>query len=582
MTQTISLAMIVRDEEANLMDCLNSVRGEVDEIVIVDTGSIDQTQKIAGKFTDKCYSYEWNGDFSAARNFAISKCTGQWILCLDADEKLDSQNGSIRQLITGTPDAEVFCLPLLTCAATEYERFSVVRLFRNTAEYRFVGKIHEQILITKANVVGIADAPVIWHKFMTHKKRNKKRYRNLRLLQQALQSDSDNYYLKYYMGVEWLGIGRYEKALACFQEAVAHIGLDRLMFRGPAVRYLVDCLKFLGRQDEAFKVCQTECELNPDYTDIFFDAGAILEEQGEFKKAIDYFHKAIQLGSPPLMFYHSKGTESFLAFYHLGFCYEKIGCYELAENYYWQALDSNPGYVCPLYSLFLLKTNSLKPSDVFVYFKNNHSFAHDQWVETLAKLFFAVGMPELAAECYEQSLTFNADASIHRIKSLLYSGCVQQALHFVNSIEKAKIPVDIAVEEIVAYMLNTDYNLAKQRALELWAHSPTERSKAWALLSLIARLDSGTGYTKPEKSRESEVIQTYLTIIENCLRFKPKYPDHTVDSSAFKKLAKTAVEILTGLSPESNMCLIDYARYKAETVRSMLYYQYPSTRGLYL
>lgn len=581
MMQTVSLAMIVRDEEANLTDCLNSVKDEVDEIVIVDTGSTDQTPRIARQFTDKWYRYDWSGDFSAARNFAIDQCTGQWILCLDADEELDSRDGGIRQLISNAADAELFCLPLFTCAATEYERFGVIRLFRNAAEYRFIGKIHEQIVITKAQVVAVADAPVIWHKVMPHRKRNKKRYRNLQMLQQALKSDSDNYYLHYYMGVEWLGLGRCERALPHFQEAVAHISAERLLFRGPAVRYMVECLKLLGRRNEAFEVCQTECTLSPDYTDIFFDAGAILEEQDEFKKAIDYFHKAIQLGNPPLLFYHSRGTESYLAFYHAGFCYEKTGDYEAAENYYWQALRTNPSYVCPLYSLFLLKTTRLTASDVFIYFKNNHAFAHDQWGETLAKLFFAVGMPDLAAECYKQSLTLNVNASIHRIKSLLYSGCIQQALYFINHMERSEISVDMAVEEIIAYILITEYALAKQRALDLWVHSPTERSRAWALLALITRLDSGRGYLKPEKSREPEVIQTCLTIIENCLCFRPKDPD-ALSHSAYKKMIQAIVEFLTGLSPESYLRLIDYTSRKAETVRSMLYYQYPSARGLYL
>jgi len=582
MIQTVSLAMIVRDEAADLANCLNSIRSEVDEIVIVDTGSSDQTLQIAENYTDKIYCYEWNGDFSAARNFAISKCIGQWILYLDADEKLDSQNGSIRQLINNNTDAEVFCLPLLTCSGAEYERFTVVRLFRNTPEYRFTGKIHEQVVVTKPSVVDVAAAPVIWHKFVTHKTRSKKRCRNLKLLKQALSSEPDNCFLKYYIGVEWLGLGRYEKALGYFQEAVARISQDRPMFRGPAVRFLVDCLKFLGRLDDAFKVCQNECELNPDYTDIFFDAGAILEEKGDFNKAIDYFHKAIQLGEPPLLFYHSKGTESFLAFYHLGFCYEKIGRYELAEKYYWQALSTNPDYGCPLYSLFLLKVTNSKPTDIFSYFKNNNSFVHDEWAETLAKLFFDVGFPELAAQCYEQSLTLGADKRVNRIKSLLYSGCVQEALNCINGIERAEMTADITIEEIVAHILNTDYRSAKQRALELWINSPDQRSKAWALLTIIARSNSGTGYTRPEKPREPEVIQTCLSIIENCLRFTPKRSGTTINVPAFKKLTKTITDILTESSAESNLGLIEYIQCKGQAVRSMLDYKYPSARGLYL
>ncbi|MBP2627630.1 MAG: glycosyl transferase family 2 [Firmicutes bacterium] len=581
MIKRISLAMIVRDEEANLAECLGSVKDEVDEIVIVDTGSTDQTLNIASNFTNKIYHFPWQGDFSAARNFAISKCSGQWILSLDADEKLDSEKGSIRQLIGSSPETEVFGLSLLIYSATEYERFTVMRLFRNTAEYHFVGKIHEQVVINNTNVVDIGDAPVICHKFVTHKQRNKKRWRNLRLLKHELHRDPDNYYLKYYMGVEWLGIGRYERAVDCLQTAVASISLYQPMFRGPAVRYLVDCLKFLGRPDEALEICQNECELNPDFTDVFFETGAILEEQGKFKQAIDYFLKAIQLGDPPLWLFHSKGTESFLACYHLAFCYEKIGLYELAENYYWQALETNPKYTCPLYSLFLMKITNLKPSEVFDYFNKKNSFLHDQWATTLAMLFFEVGLPELAAQCYEQSLTLRGDTSINRIRSLLYSGCVQKALDLINSMDRASIAIEIKIEEILAHILNGDFSTAKRWAFDLWVTSPEQRSKAWAMLTIIARMSSSPGYSRPEKSREGAVIELQLLILENCLRFSPKYLGITCDG-AFKKLVKTVTDILMDSSVESNMKLIDYMQGKAENLRSMLYYKYTAARGLYL
>ena len=580
--QTISLAMIVRDEEANLEKCLNSVKEEVDEIIIVDTGSCDQTLKIASNFTDKIYNYEWSDDFSAARNFAISKCTGHWILSLDADEKLDSEAVSLRQLIAGSTEAEAFFLPLLFCAGGEGERFAVIRFFRNSAEYRFAGKIHEQIVIKKTDVVGMAAAPVICHKLVIGQERNKKRSRNLQMLRQAVNSEPDNYYLKYYLGVEWLGIRRFEKAAAYFQEAVANIEVSCAMFRVAAVRYLVDCLKFLGRLDDALQVCRDECDINPVYTDVFFEAGAILEEQGKFKEAIDYFLKAMQLGVPPLVFYHSQGTESFLAFYHLAFCYEKIGCQELAENYYWQALAANPNYVCPLYSLFLLKIINLKAADVFLYFKNKKSFILDQWVRTLAGLFLAAGLPQFAAACYEQSGTLCTDNSIDRIKSLLYSGRVQEALKVVSSIEETEVPVEIRIEEIVANIIKGDYSTAKQRALKLWTNSPAQRSKTWALLAIIARSSSSGGYNIPEKPREMEVNETYLSVLENCLHFNFQYPQDTCAATAFTKLKTTVVDMLAESSAQSNLCLAEFFQRKAGEVRSLLDYKHISARGLYV
>jgi len=583
MIRTISLAMIVRDEEENLAECLSSIRDEVDEIIIVDTGSKDQTEVIGRSFTDKIYSYQWQGDFSAARNFAISKCTGQWILCLDADEKLDCLQGSFRQLINNNPGAEVFGLPLRTSSDTKFEQFIVIRLFRNTADYYFVGTIHEQVLISNSNVVVIGETPVIWHKTISRKQRNPKRYRNLQLLTQHLKNNPDNYYLKYYMGVELLGLGQYEKALPYFREAVSNISPHQLMFRGPAIRYLVDCLKFLGHLDDALEVCQKESKLQPDYTDVFFDAGTILEEKGDFKRAIDYFNKAIQLGDPPLCFYHSKGTESFLAFYHVGFCYEKIGRHELAEDYYWQALKTNPNYVCPLYSLVLLKASNLKPSALFDYFRQKNSFVHDQWVETLGMLFLEVGLPSLAAECYKQVLALNGNNNINHIKSLLYSGCVKQGLELMSSMEPTGFSIDVLIEEIIAYLLSGNYCKAKQQVLALWKNWPQQRSKAWALLMIIARMSSSSGgYIGVEKTREPVVIQTHLAILENCLRFTTQDCSERWEESAASKMAQTTSDILIDLSAESNKCLIDYIQGKAEATRYMLDYKYRAARGLFL
>ena len=83
---TISLCMIVKNEEAVLGRCLESIQDVVDEIVIVDTGSTDKTKEIAARYTDKIYDFPWCDDFSAARNFAFSNGTGESLLWMDADD----------------------------------------------------------------------------------------------------------------------------------------------------------------------------------------------------------------------------------------------------------------------------------------------------------------------------------------------------------------------------------------------------------------------------------------------------------------------------------------------------------------
>ena len=83
---TWSLCMIVKNEENNIENCLNSVKNLFDEIIIVDTGSTDRTKEVVGKHTNKVYDFKWIDNFSAARNFAFSKASKDYIMWLDADD----------------------------------------------------------------------------------------------------------------------------------------------------------------------------------------------------------------------------------------------------------------------------------------------------------------------------------------------------------------------------------------------------------------------------------------------------------------------------------------------------------------
>ena len=89
---TISLCMIVKNEQNVLERCLDSLNGLYEELIIVDTGSTDDTKKIASRYTNAVYDFVWIDDFSAARNFAFSCCTQQYIYTVDADEVLDAEN----------------------------------------------------------------------------------------------------------------------------------------------------------------------------------------------------------------------------------------------------------------------------------------------------------------------------------------------------------------------------------------------------------------------------------------------------------------------------------------------------------
>jgi glycosyltransferase involved in cell wall biosynthesis len=142
----LSLNMIVKNEETNLARALQSVKNVVDEIIIVDTGSTDTTKAIAKLFDAKVFDFEWDNNFSAARNFALEKSSGDWVIYLDADEELSKNSVSeLKRVILEKP-AGINCL--VQSLSQEKNLSGVMkypRVFPLTDKIRFTGRVHEQI-----------------------------------------------------------------------------------------------------------------------------------------------------------------------------------------------------------------------------------------------------------------------------------------------------------------------------------------------------------------------------------------------------------------------------------------------------
>lgn len=147
---SVSLCMIVKNEEKVLARCLNSVACAVDEIIIADTGSIDATKRIASEFTDKIFDFEWKKDFSAARNFSFSKAECDYILWLDADDVFAESDLKellkLKSSLDGSQD--IVMLPYYTALDGEGKPeyyFYRERLIRSCGRYFWEGRVHEAI-----------------------------------------------------------------------------------------------------------------------------------------------------------------------------------------------------------------------------------------------------------------------------------------------------------------------------------------------------------------------------------------------------------------------------------------------------
>jgi glycosyltransferase involved in cell wall biosynthesis len=207
---TVSACLIVRDEAKRLSRCLESLRGLVDEIVVLDTGSVDATVAIAESFGAKVGRFTWVEDFSAARNAAIALASSDWVLSIDADEWVS--DGAALAAAIGVADAIAYRVTLINhLDKGRREPESLTRLFRRHPGIRFEGRIHEQVTEPVAALVSQGegrwlplDALVIEHDgYLESTKDEKgKRTRNITLLERAVAEAPDDVYLRYKLATE--------------------------------------------------------------------------------------------------------------------------------------------------------------------------------------------------------------------------------------------------------------------------------------------------------------------------------------------------------------------------------------------
>ncbi|MEJ5365233.1 MAG: glycosyltransferase [Desulfosoma sp.] len=224
---TISLCMIVRNEEANLPRCLDSVRDQVDEIIVVDTGSQDRTRDIAALYGAKVLEFQWNNDFSAARNVSVQHATGDWVLWLDADEELlPSPEGVTLRQLAACADAAAYLIPIENVKLQGSPSYHwAVRFFKKCQGVRFEGRVHEGVSNSLLRMgMPLDRAPVAirhWGYAVSEERLQEKIERNLGLLKAYVREHPEDSFAHYYMGVTLLVRGEHDGSLEYLEKAHA-------------------------------------------------------------------------------------------------------------------------------------------------------------------------------------------------------------------------------------------------------------------------------------------------------------------------------------------------------------------------
>lgn len=217
--------MIVKNESADLGRCLKSVRDAADEIIVVDTGSTDDTVSIAESYGAQVIHEPWRDDFSFARNRSIEKATGQWIVWLDADDEVPAESvGQLIALKKGRPDKAYAFLVRNEKPGNTGSEFVQVRMFPNHPEIRFERRIHEQVMPSAARLgLGAQAVPVvvIHHGYADPETMQRKARRNVKLLLEDYNHGAPDAVMGIEIAESYTILGEHDNAIDWYKKVIA-------------------------------------------------------------------------------------------------------------------------------------------------------------------------------------------------------------------------------------------------------------------------------------------------------------------------------------------------------------------------
>lgn len=332
-----SLAMIVRNAEPQLGQLLDEAAVVCDELIVVDTGSTDETRTVAAEHGAKVFEFEWIDDFAAARNASFEHCTGRWILWLDADDRLPSeaQQGFLRlkEHLRNASEVNTVMIPYRihfsssdpTMCTFSFDRERVLR--RSTGP-RWAGPVHECIEYA-APALRWPDAWVE-HRPLSEDLPEKVD-RNLRILQRAVAEGDRSSRTLFYLGNELRDHERWDEALLAYEEylEVAVAGGSVVWERYAATLSMAVCAEMLNRDDQKLSLLHAAAQLDSTRAEAFLRLGLHFYNRREWLRAVPYFSAASSLPRPADGFIDDIAY-TWAPWDYLSICHSELGMYEEA------------------------------------------------------------------------------------------------------------------------------------------------------------------------------------------------------------------------------------------------------------
>ena len=354
----VSLAMIVKNEEANLPACLQSVADLVNEIIIVDTGSTDTTKRIALQRGAKVYDFPWIDSFSAARNESLRHATGEWIFWMDADDRLDEENRvKLRELFTKLPSENLgfvmkcLCLPDAdTGTATVVDH---IRLFRNHPQVRWAYRIHEQILPSIRRQGGdVRWSDVVIHHvgYQNRAVRSKKLQRDLRLLTMEHEEQPNDAFTLFNLGSVYQEQGKTAEALDFFCRSLEGSQPEDSIVR-KLYAMIIQCNRNLKQPKEALQVCEDARRHYPDDLEILFQEALTRRDLGDRTSAISCLERLLDRRDGQHFASIDTGLQGYKTRHNLAVFLQEEGRTDDAEKQWQLAIAEQPNFLPALTGL---------------------------------------------------------------------------------------------------------------------------------------------------------------------------------------------------------------------------------------
>ena len=433
---TLSACMIVKNEEKFLAQCLDSIKDIVDEIIIVDTGSTDSTVEIAKHYTDKVYFHEWQNNFSEARNHSLQYATGNWILIIDADEKLEKDDVKILRHALKYNEYDSIFFSVLSDLPSGVSRNYSQRVFRRGKGY-YDGIVHNQLVCEGSALV--TDIRMYHYGYNLNPEKMLKKYKRTEFLLKNQLADKPNF------GFAWMNLVRIYKCQELWDDVIKTaeeaLNSKREFLDDSVYQMLMYDMAYAlftkGEYGIAEKSCMELLKSYPDNLDVNFLTGSINICKKNYQKSIRNYMNYLRLSEG------NQGNSKFTnlivdtyasqgqAWNNIGSAHAELGQPDRAIDAYIKAIShkNDPIYYENLARTYL-KQNRIEDVTRVLLDADALGIATDKMLSQLAELNHIQGKINEAVEYIRRAVEKNGSEIKHRMnlgRLLIMQGNTEEA-----------------------------------------------------------------------------------------------------------------------------------------------------------